>query len=112
VLLASILEAVSRIAQKNIYSWPVLLRDNARDLNGDMESPSLTAEEKKDLLETWSGENSDSVLVLSTNDPMFDDKTVFLEPFNVNRVFKTVEEGDTTLKRFAGYMATLTLRDA
>ena len=109
VLSAAILEAVSRIGQKDLYQFTVLIEDDQKDMQGNLESEYSTAEEKLKLLRGWSGENSDSILWMRHIDPALDGLSVFLEPTN-KRSVRLLDPNNE--RRGSAYIVTLILRDA
>ena len=110
ILSAAILEAVSRIGQKDLYSFSVLVEDTPTNLFGEEEREYTLASEKLDVLREWSGDDSDSILVLSSIDPNTDSKNVFLEPYNWYRVNAKSDVNDDRSRN--RYVVTLVLRDA
>lgn len=110
VAIAVILEAVSRIAQRNMYSFTTLLMDNAKDMNGDQEEGVLTADKKLELLKKWSGDEADSILDMESISNVFHDKRVFLEPVGVKSLRHDVSTNDGSIR--SGYIVNITLRDA
>ena len=105
------MEAVSRVAQKDRFSFSVLLADDVRDKSGEMEAGTyLSAADKLALLREWSGDDVDSILGLGCIDPALDGKYVFLEPFTFYAIYEKSDLNDERQQN--GYVATLNLMEA
>jgi hypothetical protein len=106
---AMILEAVSRVAAKHIYSATCLIADLALDLNSDPDDIQ-EAHKKQEQLDLWAGDQVDSVLLMRSINPLYDKKYVFLEPFIAQSLITKSDPSDR--REVNSFLVPLQLRDA
>lgn len=109
ILYAVVMEVVSRISVKFMYSLPCRIADNDTDLLGGPDD--LTADEKLDLLDEWIGDTASSMLLMESVEPNYDRRLVFLQPYgDRTKYMKQTPEDDAQQRR--SYLITLVAQDA
>jgi hypothetical protein len=109
VLLAFVLEVVSRITVKRMYSLPARIADNDVNLLGQPDDIK-TAEEKLALIDSWTNDAANSLLMMHAADPLFDGHLVFLQPTGERLQVQPATPEDDRQKRM--YIITLVAQDA
>jgi hypothetical protein len=109
VLLAFVLEVVSRITVKRMYSLPARIADNDVNLLGQPDDIK-TAEEKLALIDSWTNDATTSMLLMHAADPLFDNRLVFLQPTGERLQVQPATPEDGRQNRM--YIVTLVAQDA
>lgn len=109
VLMALVLEAVSRIKVKRLYDLATRVADNDKDLQGEPDDIKA-AMEKLALLEEWTDDTALSMLRMRSTDPLYDDRLVFLQP-TAEHLLREKQVPDDERQNPA-WLVTLTAQDA
>lgn len=99
ILLALIVEAVLRIQVKYMYHINFRVMDDEPTLTaGEQDDKSITAAgmsamTKLAIIETWADADSNSLLLMRSRSPLYDNKYVFINPPQTSQVANNPEEG-------------------
>jgi hypothetical protein len=109
ILEAIVLNMVSRLEQKNIFSLPVRVADNDKDLNGQPDDYA-TAELKLAQLDAWASGETGTMLLMRSTETMYDNRLVFLPAVPVRLQVPEISESNPRNSKV--YLCSLVGQDA
>lgn len=111
LFIAIIINAVLRTDVKYLYQTSDFrVMDNEPLLSGTQEHETMTADEKRQIIEDWSDASSDSMLLMRSVSKLFDDKMVFINPPQWRQIMFKNQEGNAYQRDI--YIGRVTFQDA